>query len=160
MSNWFANGETSTGLRALLHDAAAANAYQRLPDSNCELLPAGTGIGDRDLELLANGVMSSLLARWREKYDFVILDSPPLLSVADARILSGVADGVIMVLRADHSKRPDAIEAFASLSGTGGRLLGTVLIDIVRSTTYYSHYHAYYQLSSPGAQPDTSSSRS
>ncbi len=91
-------------------------------------ITAGEIPDDFDLELLSNGTFSRCLQRWRGEYDFVLLDSPPVLPVADARILAGHADGTIMVVRAGHDTRPDTVEAFSLLMAAGGNLLGTIFI--------------------------------
>ena len=96
-------------------------------------------------ELLANGIFSACLTRWKKKYDYVLMDSPPVLPVADAQILAGQADGVVMVLRASHSRRAEVIQAYADLSAAGGTLLGTVLVDVnpKASIGYYGDYQSY-----------------
>jgi non-specific protein-tyrosine kinase len=101
-----------------------------------------------DPELLANGVFSSCLRRWKSSYDFVLLDSPPVLPVADARILAGQVDGTIMVLRASHSRRDEVVQAYADLSAAGGTLLGTMLVG-VQTPSSYGYYNDYV---SPDAQ--------
>jgi polysaccharide biosynthesis transport protein len=93
-----------------------------------DLVPAGELPPDFDPELMADGNFRACVARWRERYDFVLLDSPPLLRVADAQILAGAVDGTIMVLRSSHDRRNETLQAFAQLSAVGGTLLGTVLI--------------------------------
>lgn len=95
-----------------------------------------------EYDLLANGVFSACLRRWKKAYDFVLLDGPPVLPVADARILAKQADGTLMVLRSSHSRRAEAAQTFADLSAAGGRLLGTVLVG-TRSEGMYAPYYAY-----------------
>ena len=103
----------------------------------CHLLPAGRRRASRDSELLANGVFSACIKKWKEAYDFVIVDGPPILSLADGRILAGHADGSVMVLRASLSTRKDAVAAYAGLSAAGGSLLGTVLVGTRDKACYY-----------------------
>lgn len=110
-----------------------------------DVLPAGEPSERFDFELLANGVFASCLKRWRTHYDYILLDSPPVLPVADARILAGHADGTIMVLRASHSRRADVVRAYADLSAAGGTLLGTVLVGVTSALGdgYYDGYQTY-----------------
>ncbi len=112
--------------------------------ADLDVLPAGECPPDFNAELLANGVFSSCLTRWKQRYDFVILDSPPVLPVADARILAGQADGTIMVLRASHTRRVEVVQAYADLSAAGGRLMGTILVgvDSLSDGGYNSDYSA------------------
>ncbi len=107
-----------------------------------DVLPAGKRPPDYNAELLANGVLTACLSRWKEKYEFVLLDSPPVLPVADARILAGQADGTILVLRASHCRRADVIQAYGDLSAAGGTLLGMVLVG-ARTGRGYSYQYDY-----------------
>lgn len=159
LSQWFAAESAGGGLNTLLAGGGQdRSVIRRAAEWGFDLLPAGNQIGSRDSELLANGALTESLTRWKADYDFILIDSPPVLAVADGRILAAHADGAIMVLRAAQSRRADAVEAFASLSSSGGRLLGTVLIDTPRSSSFYGRY-ADYDASSARApaaagQPD------
>jgi capsular exopolysaccharide synthesis family protein len=101
-----------------------------------------------DPELLANGVFESALARWRKSYDFVLVDSPPVLPVADARILARAIGETLMVLRAAHTRRSDLVQAYGDLASAGGELLGTVLVG-VRSKAGYEYDVGRYRYSRP-----------
>ncbi len=90
-------------------------------------------------DILANGVFSACIDRWKKKYDIVLMDGPPVLPVADARILANQADGTLMVLRSSHSRRADVVQTYADLSAAGGKLLGTVLVDAPTGTSYSSY---------------------
>ena len=107
-----------------------------------DVLPAGDRVDDFNFELLANGVFSGCLQRWKQRYDYVVVDSPPFLPVADSRILAGQADGTIMVLRSAHCRRNEVIQAYADLSAGGGTLLGTVLVgaQVGSGYGYYADY--------------------
>ena len=104
--------------------------------ANLDVLPAGSCLAKFNFELLANGVFASCLDRWRQSYDFIVLDSPPVFPVADARILATQADGTIMVLRAAHCRRNDVFQAYTDLIAGGGRVVGTVFIGATAETTY------------------------
>lgn len=108
------------------------------------VLPAGVSRSGTDPELLADGVFSVCLSRWRQQYDIVILDSPPVLPVADARILSRHADGAIMVAREGHCRRDEVVDALAYLSTAGGKLFGTVFIGSSRRGGYGAGYYGNY----------------
>ncbi len=109
---------------------------------NLDLILAGNGAHPAQSEALANGILEECLDRWRSKYDFVLLDAPPVLPVADARILAGRADGTILVLRSSHTRRGEVVQAYADLSAAGAKLLGTVLVD-TRSQPRYGYYGGY-----------------
>ncbi len=121
--------QSECGLAALLAgEASDEQAVVRSPGGRFDLVLAGGLPESFNPELMANGMFSACIARWRKQYDFVLLDSPPLLRVADAQILAGHADGTVMVLRSSHDRRAEALQAFAQLHAAGGALLGTVLI--------------------------------
>jgi receptor protein-tyrosine kinase len=129
------------GLAGILTGAANdKDAIRKTGEPGFDVLPAGVPQEGFDAELLANGVFAASLRRWRGKYGFVLLDSPPVLPVADARILSRHADGTIMVLRAAHSRKPDIVRACADLNAAGGSLLGTIMVGGIREAGYGNYY--------------------
>ncbi|MCH7701700.1 MAG: polysaccharide biosynthesis tyrosine autokinase [Planctomycetes bacterium] len=134
--------ESQIGLAEILTGTANDSAISHTGTANFDVLVAGAQFEDFDAELLANGVFAASLERWKQSYDYILVDSPPVLPVADARILAGQADGTIMVLRASHTRRPEVIQAYADLSAAGGTLLGTVLVG-TDSSTGYSYYAGY-----------------
>jgi capsular exopolysaccharide synthesis family protein len=105
------------------------------------VLPTGNVNGQADPELIANGRFSAAIDHWREHFDVVLLDSPPVLPVADARILACAADGAILVVRAHQNQREEVIEAVRHLDAAGGKLWGTVLI---RTGSRYYGYSSKY----------------
>jgi capsular exopolysaccharide synthesis family protein len=109
------------------------------------VLPAGNRRNGTDTELMANGAFAACLNRWREHYDVVLMDSSPLLPVADGRIMAQHADGSIVVVREGNCRRGDVREALECLEASGGTLLGVVFIGSGRRSGYRSSY--YYQQS-------------
>lgn len=93
--------------------------------------------------------MSKLLGRLRNEFDMVLIDAPPMIHLADARVLGRLADGVILVIRARQTTTESALFARQRFAEDGTRLLGTVLNSWdPRSTSRYgygsySDYHAY-----------------
>jgi len=110
-----------------------------------DILPAGKTPEGFTPDILANGVMTSAIHRWKQRYDFVILDSPPTSHVADARILWGLCDGTIMVIRASHCRRAEVAEAYGSLSMAGSKVLGTILIGGAHSAGYSGYDYDTYR---------------
>ncbi len=85
--------------------------------------------------------IADLFSLLREHYDFVVVDSPPILPVADARLLSWHADGVVLVLRAGATDRESARVATERLIADGARIVGTILNDFdPRFPTNYKRY--------------------
>ncbi|UCG16665.1 MAG: polysaccharide biosynthesis tyrosine autokinase [Phycisphaerales bacterium] len=137
--------EADVGLSMLLVGRADDNQAIHPTDvPGLDVIVAGRRPADSGWELLANGQLTASLARWKKSYDFVLLDSPPVLAVADARILAACADGVMMVLRSSHCRRADVVQAYADLSTTGTALLGTVLVGDESLSRYaYRRYYSY-----------------
>ena len=121
------------------HEAILPSVTRRL-----DVLPAGRSAADEDTELLANGVFGACLTRFRQQYDVVLLDSPPVLPVADARILSRHADGTILVVREGRCRQPEVQDTVSLLSVAGGRLFGTVYIGSRPSKRYYGYGYPTY----------------
>ncbi len=142
------------GLAAVLTgDASEDDVICSSPTLTFDILPAGRTPEGFVPDILANGVMTSALKRWKQRYDFVILDSPPVSPVADARILGGLCDGTIMVIRASHCRRTEVAEAYNSLATTGANVLGTILIGGSRSADYYRDYDDSYEYGSEKQGP-------
>ncbi|MGG7078806.1 CpsD/CapB family tyrosine-protein kinase [Clostridium sardiniense] len=105
-----------------------------------DILPAGK-VPPNPSELLGSKALENLLNELGEKYDVVILDTPPLHAVTDAQILSTKVDGVILVVRAEKTKKESVIDAKASLDKVHANILGTVLNGGERSKGKYYYYY-------------------
>ncbi len=111
---------------------------------NMDVLFAGH-IPPNPSELLASGKMRSFLEEMRKRYDRIIMDTPPVLSVTDPVALSTVVDGVIMVIRTAITPRPVIRGAVDRLRGVNAPILGAVLNAVnPRREGYYYQYHYYY----------------
>lgn len=113
--------------------------------SGLSILPAGIPNGDGStFEGMANGAFKACLSQLRRHYDIVLLDSSPILPVADATIISGQVDGTIMVERELVSRRANVVDALARLDSAGGRLMGTVFVGSRESAGYgYGYRYGY-----------------
>ena len=107
--------------------------------SDLFFIPAGKQIAN-PAELVANGELKNLLDRLAPVFDWIILDAPPILPVADATVLAGMCDGVIFVVRAGSTGFDLAQAACQELRGKN--LLGVVLNRAEEIETYgaYSYY--------------------
>jgi Mrp family chromosome partitioning ATPase len=85
-----------------------------------------------------------LLGVLREYFDYVIVDTPPLGNVSDARILSPACDGVILVVRASSTSRHQAKQAVEHLMQPHTRIAGVVLNDLDLKRQGNSYYSSYY----------------
>lgn len=113
------------------------------PIRGLTLLTCGT-LPTNPTNLLSGVRMRVLLQELVQRYDIVILDTPPVLATADARILGGLSDGVLLVVRAGQTERVAAQRAQNQLLQAGARVLGVVLNDpggeISREGEYYYPY--------------------
>ena len=111
-------------------------------------IPAGR-VPPNPAELLGSTQMAALLAEVSAKYDYVIIDSPPILPVTDSVLLSRIVDGVVLVVKGSGTPKPVVIDAKNRLQNIGARVLGVVLnaIDVTRNDyAYYNrYYYSYYQ---------------
>jgi polysaccharide biosynthesis transport protein len=139
------NLESQRGLMDVLVGEKSQQEHyiQRTDVERLSVLPAGNVTAMADPELIANGKFSAAMNRWREQYDVVLLDSPPVLPVADARILACAADGVVLVVRARQNQREEVIEAVHHLESAGGSLWGTVLISAGSRQYGYGSKYSY-----------------
>jgi capsular exopolysaccharide synthesis family protein len=119
--------ERSVGLTNVLAGQAKIDeVLQPWGRGNLTVLPSGT-VPPNPSELLGSEGMQELLAQFRTRYDLVIIDAPPLLPVTDAAVVSVIADGAVVIVRAGKTKRQQLASAMASLRSVDARILGCVL---------------------------------
>ena len=109
------------------------------------ILPAGP-IPPQPTELLGSTVMRDLIARWRNEFDHIIIDTPPCLAVTDAVLLSPEADRVILVARSGQTTRPALRRACDLLLQVNARVMGIVLnaLNLQATGGYYYYYRGQY----------------
>ncbi len=117
------------------------------------LLCAGTQIREIGT-LFQDRQFGMFITQLRQRYDLIIIDSPPVLPVPDALILGRWADGAILAARYDISQLPQLERARRQLDSAGIAVLGTVINGLRHSDSYYGRY-TYSRRRSP--DPDSSS---
>lgn len=96
-------------------------------------------------ELLASQAASKVLAELRSHFDYVVIDSSPLLAVTDAAILAANADGALIMVRYGQTKREQLAQAVESLQSVGATLLGAVFTMIPpKGGGTYAYSYSYY----------------
>ena len=103
------------------------------------MLPAGHPAAN-PTELLTSWLMCKLLQEARERFEFVVLDSPPILVVSDGLLLANLADGVVFVAESGRSRQDDARLAIERVLQTGGVPVGAVLNRGRSEESYYRYY--------------------
>jgi len=113
---------------------------QKLPIANLSVLTSGR-IPPNPAEMISSARMKEMLALLSERYDHIIIDSPPLLKVTDPVILSTMADGVILVVHGGKSSRDVLRRTRQELSIAGARIFGVVLNNIDAGEDGYDNYY-------------------
>lgn len=137
----------SLGLSNVLNtECDPIDAIHETPLENLWIMPSGP-IPVNPAEALAMPQMSSLLEMLREKYDYIVVDTPPLLVVSDPSITASMVDGVVLTLRIRRKSKPNALESVSILRTVDAKILGVVinnsdaaaLSDGYRGYGYYRH---------------------
>ena len=135
------------GLSTLL--ASGGNWHEALQryssEPNLWVLPSGP-IPANPAELLASDAMDLLFEKLASRFKHVILDSPPVLPVTDATILSRLADGVVLVVASGDTPRAGLLRTRRILENAGARILGVALnkLDLRHQGYYGSYQYSYY----------------
>lgn len=104
------------------------------------VMPAGP-IAPGPSELLGSSQMQQMVEGLRSQYDFILIDTPPVLTVTDAAVLVSLSDGVVLVLRYGQSSRNVVGRASEILLRSGAHLLGVVLNAVDLQSADYSEYY-------------------
>ena len=133
-------------------DAASATVPTCVP--NLSLLPSGQ-IPQNPSELLTSPRFRDLLEAARAEYDYVLIDTPPLLAVTDPCVVAGRVDGLFLTIRLTRKGRPDAERAREILAGLGVKVFGVVVNGLSRAASGIYSPNAYDYTESYGEdEPD------
>ncbi|MEW6584865.1 MAG: polysaccharide biosynthesis tyrosine autokinase [Nitrospirota bacterium] len=111
---------------------------------NLHVVPSGP-IPPNPAELLGSFKFQELIYGLYPFYNFIVIDTPPVLGISDPLIVSQKADGVIMVVRSGKTPKEAAQEARRLLAGVNAKILGVVLNSMDQAAFRYSNYHNYYR---------------
>lgn len=134
------------GLRDILEPSAlsdtelatAGRLIQPTLVAGVDVLPSGVGEGKAEASLFYSSRFPELLQRLRKQYDVVLIDTPPCLHLADARVIGQFADAVILVTRAGRTTWTEGRAVAQKFASDGTRIMGTVLNDFKQSVSSYS----------------------
>ncbi|MEG2936649.1 MAG: CpsD/CapB family tyrosine-protein kinase, partial [Clostridium sp.] len=107
---------------------------------NLTVLTSGK-IPPNPAEMLGSKSMGALIEALKKVFDYVILDTPPVQAVTDAQILSTKADGTILVVRAEQTKKDSVHNSISLLKKVNANIIGTVLNGLEASTNNYYYYY-------------------
>jgi succinoglycan biosynthesis transport protein ExoP len=127
----------------LLDALSNPSIIQEIPDQGSET-PNLTVLGaeqgaPKAVEALTSKQMENLLTELRKRFDYVVLDSPPIIPFAEARWLSAFADGIVLVARCSSTTRKAMVRSMEILDEARGSVLGVVL----NGANLHSEYYAY-----------------
>jgi polysaccharide biosynthesis transport protein len=142
------------GLSDVLSGNMLGDSYSVLsePEPGLHLITAGRAKGSPQ-EMLASYRMGELMAAWRIKYDLVLLDTPPVIPVADALVLARQVDSTMLVVRWEKTTRDATQDALRLLNGSGARIMGAIMtrinlrtaaMSVGRMSYAFSTYHGLY----------------
>lgn len=96
-------------------------------------------------EIVGSEAMTHVLNQLKEIYDYIIIDTPPVLSVTDPQLLAIKADGTVLVVREGSVKHKLVLAAYKELEKVQANVVGTVLNDCEEKTKGYSQYYYQYE---------------
>jgi capsular exopolysaccharide synthesis family protein len=138
------NLAASPGLSSILAGKSNfAAAVQKTSIDKLEILQCGP-LPHNPAEILNSQAFLDLLREASEIYDQILIDSPPVMLVTDARILGASCDVTVLVLRAEKSTRRLAEHASDAITSVGGSLIGVVVNDVPRGQAGYGYYYYGY----------------
>ena len=144
--------ENSQGLNEILEGEANLQTAVRQIANNVYLLSAGT-TPSNPFATLGSPRMNVLIATAQQEYDFVIIDTPPVIYAADALILGKLVDGALLVVRPGAANSAISTEMKTLLTQSSQRVLGMVVNDVTgESDSYYGYglQKGYYRLPTVG----------
>lgn len=114
---------------------------------NLSVIPRGPVVPGAT-EILCQEYFKELMEDWREEYDRIILDTPPVLGLSETVPLQTLADGVVMVVKADSTSKRDMVSSVDLLRKGGAHFYGMILnqIDLSKRSNHYNYfyYSSYY----------------
>jgi capsular exopolysaccharide synthesis family protein len=156
--------ERSPGLSELLSGMAALEVViHHIPllehaSGSLDFIAAGRPVPN-PAELLGSVAARELLSKLADRYDEVIIDTPPLGVVTDAAVVATIADGLLLVARMGSTHGDSLRHAVAELEGIGARVVGTVLTDVHHAEDRYGYRYAYQYNDSSDEHTSSNGSR-
>jgi capsular exopolysaccharide synthesis family protein len=141
----YLNAEYEVGLSDVLAGTCPVDeALQGTDLPVLDVLPGGRKAGQHD-EPLANGRLAELVEDLRKRYDEIVIDTPPVLAVSDAKLWALHADRVVLVARSGWSDGRDLLEANRRLRGGAATVSGVVITGVRAQDSYERYQHRYAQ---------------
>jgi len=135
----------SPGLSEILTEGLSLNnVLQKTKMANLRIITSGKTTRNPS-ELLGSSQMITLLNELERKYDFIIIDTTPVISVTDAAVVGPLVDGAIMVVRSRYTQREKVSHAESILNQTGVNLIGFILTHVKYYLPKYLYRYLHYR---------------
>jgi len=95
-------------------------------------------------QLMSSQSLLVLLEQWQKSYDVILIDTPPILGLSDARLIGSQTDGIILVIRLEKTRKDHVYSALDSLNIANLNLLGVVVNDVKKNFGSYDYGYNYY----------------
>lgn len=136
------NVSNEVGLTDVLVGTSELNKVMKKIDDNLYLLTTGT-LPPNPAEIIGSNTMENFLDECKINFDYIILDTPPILPVTDSKLLAIKADATVLVVRSEISKLKHVSQAFKELGKVNANVIGTILNDVeMHSEKLYYDYSA------------------
>ena len=133
----------ATGLTNVLLGEASSESAICLINNGLSVLPAGT-LPPNPAEVLGSQRMKDFLHEMENRYDYIVIDTPPVLAVTDGQILSSIADGVLLVVESKKTPRDSVFKAKELLQNVNANILGIILNKCeISNKRGYGYYYGY-----------------
>jgi capsular exopolysaccharide synthesis family protein len=123
-------------------DLRLEESLQSSPVSGLTFLARGT-LPSNPSELLGSPRMKNVLGELKDKFEFILIDSPPVMALTDAAVLSVLSDGVLLIFDAQRTSVPHAQRAVERLDMVNARILGVILNGVNLDDPQYSYHYDY-----------------
>ncbi|MDT0509466.1 polysaccharide biosynthesis tyrosine autokinase [Novosphingobium sp. MMS21-SN21R] len=150
IAHLFGSKRSSIGFaEVLLGDVPLADALLKNTPDSLDVLPIGS-IPTNPVELLSSQLLSDFIARCRDEYSLIIIDSSPVMGLADAPLISRHVDGVVFIVEANRSQFGQTKAAIRRLRNAGARIAGAVLTKYrsAEAGLSYDYIYNYYSYGS------------
>jgi succinoglycan biosynthesis transport protein ExoP len=146
VGHWLSTPPTFGFVEVVMGEIGLDQAVLSFKETPLQILPVGRFRPDAPA-VLSSPACRELLSKLRERYQRIIVDTPPIVLFSDADIIGPLADGVLMVARGGATAKAAYVNALSLVTST--RVLGTVLNDVTfnladPSSYYGDHYKSYY----------------
>lgn len=149
----------ATGLTNILLGETTAESTICIVNSGLSILSTGT-LPPNPAEVVSSQRMKDFLHEMEKKYDYIIIDTPPLLAVTDGQIISSISDGVLLVVESKKTPKDSVLKSKELLTNVNANILGVILnkCELTHRKGYGYGYGYYYGYGTEGS--DKKSSRS